>query len=139
MHQQDEKINTATFTPNLGTVSCSRICLPSIKGQVHVLVFFFKKSLNYLLLFHWHSAFYSYLTRAAEKRTPEGVTLESGFIYLCAYSRLSQVISTTAPPGSASLIDFAVISNEWQRRRTTKQRSLFEDPLVLEGRAGSLH
>lgn len=64
--QQDEKINTATFTPNLGTVSCSTICMPSIKGQVHVLFCFFKKSLNYLVLFHWYSAFYSYLTCAAE-------------------------------------------------------------------------
>lgn len=44
-NNKNEKINAATFTPNLGTVSCSGICLPSIKGLVHM----FFSSLFYLI------------------------------------------------------------------------------------------
>lgn len=115
VQQQNEKINAATFTPNLGTVSCSGIGLPSIKGLVHM--FFFK---SFLL---------DILPLCKCKHAPERATLESGFIYLRAYFVTSL--------GSASLIDYTVIFNKQQQRRPNK----FGRPKILSSslRAERVH
>lgn len=107
VQRQSEKINTASFTPNLGTVCCSSACLSSIKGLVHGL-FFLK------VLYIWCSAFDSYLT-CANENAPLKEQRWTRDSFIRALTLPSRVINTATSLGSASLIDYTVIINKRQQ------------------------